>query len=62
MRKQAFMHSCPHTNMHTNAHKYSPSLVHEITDKCIEHEDNQNGNKYVINGPYVTDLQQLPVT
>ena len=39
---------------------YSPgSLVNEIIDNCVEGEDNENGHKYVIDGLYVADLQQL---
>ena len=37
-----------------------PALFHEIIDKCVEHEDDQNGNKDVVNCPNVTDLKKLP--
>jgi len=39
-----------------------PALLHDVTDKCVEHEHNENRDKDVIYRAYVTDLQQLPAT
>jgi len=41
---------------------HRPALFRNVTDKRVEHEDDENSNKDVIDRPYVTDLQQLSTT
>ena len=39
-----------------------PATLHDVRDECVEHENDENSNKNVINCTYVTDLQQLTTT
>ena len=39
-----------------------PALLREVRDESVKHEDDENGNEDVIDGAYVTDLEQLTTT